>query len=107
MATRNEALEELHVGDLDIQWLPDQRAWRAQFAGPEILETQLGPNWGSWSTAEGRFIKVAGPVVMKYSHKTPDKVQFIMLRVEFGAPGGLALALEPREDEAPAEDDAF
>ena len=78
-----------------------------QFAGPEILETQLGPNWGSWSTAEGRFIKVAGPVVMKYSHKTPDKVQFIMLRVEFGAPGGLALALEPREDEAPAEDDAF
>ena len=84
IATRNEALEELHVGDLDMQWLPDQRAWRAQFAGPEILETQLGPNWGSWSTAEGRFIKVAGPVVMKYSHKTPDKVQFIMLRVELG-----------------------
>ena len=36
------SLEELNVGDLEIKRLPHERAWRAQFAGPELLDTQLG-----------------------------------------------------------------
>ena len=40
---------------------------------------------------------------MKYSHNAPDKGLYIMLRVEFGVPGGLNLAFEPREDNAPEE----
>ena len=38
----------------------------------------------------------------EYSHNVPDKVQFIMLQVKFGAPGGLA-GFEPRANDAPEE----
>ena len=36
------SLEELNVSDLEIKRLQDERTWCAQFAGPELLDTQLG-----------------------------------------------------------------
>ena len=56
MAIRNEALEELNVGNLEIERLPDERVRRTQFAGPKFfkLNTQANP---AWSRVELGFMR--------------------------------------------------
>ena len=50
--------------------------WKATRSSPELLDIQLGCDWGNCVLANDRFIQVSGPVEMRYCHARQDKVLF-------------------------------
>ena len=92
---------------LDIAWDKNKRTWTAVWPTPELMDIQLGCNWGNWVLVDGRMIQVSGPVVMRYCHAQPDKVHFIMTKVTMSAAGGLDLIVDVPADTEPALDAGF
>ena len=62
-----------------------------EWSNPDLLDVQLGANWGNWMLSDGRILQVSGPVVMRYSHAHPDMVQFIFTKVTMSVAGGIEL----------------
>ena len=93
--------------ELIMTWQDTTRTWTATWESPSLLDVQLGCNWGSMMLADGRIIQVTGPVVMSYSHNTPDKVRFTMTKVSLSVDGGMSLDMEPDENDNPAEDPGY
>lgn len=82
---------------LDLSWDETKREWKAQWSSPDLLDVQLGRNWGN-CCMEHRIVQVSGPVVARYCHKQPDKVHVIFTRVTLAANGGMSVDVDVPAD---------
>ena len=75
----------IYITDADeqigIEWIKEEKAWRACFKGQQSLHTgkHLGVGWESVSKAK-RYAKVIGGINHRYTHRAPEKAKFTIRR---------------------------